>query len=645
LDYRTEILLRTREEHKLSVKDAELLLLQVEELQTLLDKSEEENSYMKMQAKNVTEEVNQLKDENQKLQLQIQTEYEQQESREVPIAEVDSREKVPVQESGNHRGIPVSEEKLEDTGAERIRREADSASEIENAQKLPYDLHSKADRMEEENYRLRKEVETLRMENKKLYAMLTDWQGKDIGCALHLREKLLTLCEKIRSVAKELQDGDDKGNWKLEECVEKLDAMEKGGSDSTPLEKGKLTEYGRLVSGEMNVDSLQVRSSEVELAMVLVLMQHQERVKEVVMLQEAVETLRTTLRNYLDRITPQPSVLERPRSPSIQSRRSNPSTPERTGAKDIEETTDVIVAAKEILQEEYEALETRSIGGEDELRGLARLHINLGTRLHQVLMDEKLETELMGLKEERKKLREDLEARVEEVEKMEAELGALQKLLREGNEKQGSMDPRQEKQWAEKRRIAEKKVGSLSEELVLQRQQVSNMKETVLSWAEEQEAVTEELEEEVLDLVSKESAPTMDGWNDEHVEKLMEKMKSYKALTRRHSLDLQSVGKNLMRVSSTIEFTQRQLLVRPQEDGLEDDDDDDDEEDEGGTSVERSDVDFLKSEVSSSIGKDQKVRGFGISWFMLLCRAEKKAFLSTGNSSIKAKKKKLGCWN
>ena len=164
---------------------------------------------------------------------------------------------------------------------------------------------------------------------------------------------------------------------------------------------------------------------------------------------------------------------------------------------------------------------------------------------------------------------------------------------------------------------------------------MSKMKETVMSWTEQQEAVTEELEVQVLDLVSKESAPTMDGWDDEYVGKLMEQMKSYKALTRRHSLDLQSVGKELMRVSSTIEITQRQLLNRPEEE--------EEEEEEGETSSARLEASASRNKVSSSIERNRKLRGYGLSWFLLLFGTERNVSLSRSNSN--KRRKKLGCWS
>lgn len=537
---------------------------------------------------------------------------------------------------------------LEGKSGEETHEEAESAHvEVKKLRSMLYNLQERTADLEEESRGFRKEAKIANAEVRKLQVMLSDLQGKGITYALLLKENLLSSYEEIKLVAEEWQK--EFGNKGSGQIIENLNLPKVTTSSSNIIEDERimLDEEGEGSLGKADRRSLEEKTAQQEVANSLVLLQLQERVKEVFVLREAVGNLRLRLHNYwreqckeqqesllsttakelngsehetAETVPMEESLLIKkqqgslPMELELEPSRSEHDT-EVTVPTEDQQGPLVRTTAKELMQEEYEALERGSIKGEEQvelIEGLARLHINLGMRLHQALMDEKLENELLELKEERKQLKEDLQARVEQVQRMEAELGKLQRLLKEGNEEDRVMDPRQQQQWLQKKEKAEERASNLLEELVLQRQQVGKMQEVVMSWAEQQEVATESLEEQVLVLVSKESAPTMEGWDDEQVNQLMKEMQSRKALTRRHSLELQSVGQELRKVSSSIESTQQQLLVREEE---EEEDEDQDR------IVEAISVDTASSSINSN---RKKPRGFGLAWFLYLFSPEKK---------------------
>ncbi|MCO5611218.1 hypothetical protein L7F22_065469 [Adiantum nelumboides] len=213
-----------------------------------------------------------------------------------------------------------------------------------------------------------------------------------------------------------------------------------------------------------------------------------------------------------------------------------------------------------------EGVEARSPEEDVGLESFVHHRIKLAERLHQAFVDEKLEHELLELKEGRKQLKQDLQLRLNEVQRMESELEKLEGLLEEeGNEKKrvGTVTHDENKS---KNKRAEENVKELRDILAQQRGQICRMKEEVMFGEAQQEAAAED---QVTVLVSMESTSNMDGWDDEQVGMLSKDLEGLRSLNRRHSAELQTISQDLQSMGSIIKSAQDQLLQESSEDGEE----------------------------------------------------------------------------
>lgn len=491
-------------------------------------------------------------------------------------------------------------------------------AEVKTLQAMLYALHENLIMFKEKSRALQEEVEMAKMEKGSSQLDLSDFQDEGLTYALLLKENLLLSGKGVKLLAGEWdRKTSSNGRHQITECIDKLIKLEKSCTSSDTDGDDNMTQS----KGERLKTSLQPEILQPSVANIFLLKQLQKRAEEVILLREAIEDMlppahlqdqcKEGQESGLSSSTTEES---KPMDKSQESLLSQEQqqwsfSTEHDSEHDIEEIDSIDDQRPEREDEIIERGSLEQAERIDLIEGLARLHINLGMRLHQALMDEKLENELQELKEERKKLEDDLQARVEQVQRMEAELEKLQVILKEGSEEEGTRDPRQQQQWLRHKRRAEKRARKLSKELVLRRQQVGNMRDAVASWAEQQELATELLEEQVLFLVNKEVDPTMEGWDADQVNKLIEEMQNRKALTRRHSMDLQSVGEELQRVGSSIETTQRQLLSK-------------EEQVIQGTSWN-----------APGITKKQKLSRFGLTWLLLLFSTERKGLFKRSRGS------------
>ncbi|KAI5058715.1 hypothetical protein GOP47_0026885 [Adiantum capillus-veneris] len=474
--------------------------------------------------------------------------------------------------------------------------------------------------LEEEVRGLKEEVKMELGQKRRLQLLVTDLQLNGLPYTLLLKNKILMFCRGMKLLAIEWEKKAFKESNQIVECIEKLSRAEIlcSSLDIQDIENKSCVEEGTHLASEPTGAST------------LLLQQLQKRVEEFNFVCEAVEAMLLSTCGQ-DQCKEQEQGLGSTCKESIDSlpmdknyvllinQEQELSTKHVESMMEIDMEPDLIVDNKSegLMHEDTEIVDEVGLDQKKEIdlfEDLAQLHINLGMRLHQALMDEKLELELQELKEEREKLKDDLQARVEQVRSMEAELEKVQMILKRGREGDEIVDPRQHQQWLQNKKRAEKRARKLSKELVLQRETVRNMQDTVVAWTEQQELATEIFEKQVLSLVSKECSPTMEGWDANQVTHLMQEMQSRKALTRRHSMDLQSVGQELQRVGSSIQSTQQQLLKE--------------EEQEQKENQDRVGIETMSVNAAADVTKDHhKLSRFGLAWLILLISTGRRGLL------------------
>ncbi|MCO5609953.1 hypothetical protein L7F22_064188 [Adiantum nelumboides] len=493
---------------------------------------------------------------------------------------------------------------------EQIQEDGEVAhSDVRVVQVMLHNLQKNLAMLEEEVRGLREEAKIESRQKRHLQLLLTDLQVNGLSYALLLQKKMVSVCRGMKLVANEWNKKAFKGSNQIVEGIEKLCRAEVLCS-SVDIQDDE---------NKSCVDVDTHLASQPTGASTILLQQLQKRVEEFSLLCEAVEDMFPPIYKQdqcneeheqgLGSTFKESNGMDENHAP-LPHQEPQLLTEPIESVMEIDEDTDSIVdnVPKGLINEDGEIVDEVVLDQRKEadlFEGLAQLHINLGMRLHQALLDEKLESALQELKEERKKLKDDLQARVEEVQSMEAELEKLKVILETGREGDEILDPRRQQQWLQSKKKAEKRARKLSRELLLQREHVKNMQDTVVAWTEQQELATEILEKQVLSLVSKECSRTMEGWDANQVTHLMQEMQSRKALTRRHSMDLQSVGKKLQRVGSSFESTQRKFLKKEEQ-----------EQEANQDSIGRETV---SANAASEVIKDRhKLSRFGLAWLILL---------------------------
>ncbi|KAH7290521.1 hypothetical protein KP509_30G051800 [Ceratopteris richardii] len=434
------------------------------------------------------------------------------------------------------------------------------------------DMQSRLNMLEGHVKEVKEQTERESIQKRNLQIILTDCQTKGLSFILLLKNNLLLSCKGLKALANEWNEKTcNKESHQFINFIAKLSRIE----DMCDMPDSQY---------EQNTDRKETQAclgvdSELPVSFIFMLEKLEKRVEESNLFAQAIEIMLPSKQQddqYQDEAEQElvndakqskdGSPIDHKQDSLPYSDKENTLLTENLGSDVLcsSEMADSIVEeiSEEFINEDSEITENISFtqGNDGDLvEGLAQLHINLGMRLHQALLDEKLENELQELKEEKEKLKEDLQARIQQVQRTEAELEKLQAVLRGANEGD-TVDSRQQQQWVHRKKRAEKKAKRLSKELLTQRQHVGQLQDAVVAWTEQQELATELLEKQVVTLVSKECAPTMEGWDADRVTELMKDMQNRKALTRRHSMDLHTVGKDLQKVGSSIENTQRFLV-------------------------------------------------------------------------------------
>ncbi|MCO5613217.1 hypothetical protein L7F22_067493 [Adiantum nelumboides] len=535
-------------------------------------------------------------------------------------------------------------------------------SDVRVVQVMLHNLQKNLAMLEEEVRGLKEEAKIESRQKRHLQLLLTDLQVNGLSYALLLQKKMVLVCRGMKLVANEWNKKAFEGSNQIVEGIEKLCRAEVLCSSVDIQDE----ENKSCVDVDTPLASRRTGAS------TILLDQLQKRVEEFSLLCEAVEDMFPPIYKQdqcneeheqgLGSTFKESNGMDKNHAPLPHQEQQLLTEPIESVMEIDEEEMDSIVdnVPKGLMNEDAEIVDEVVLEQRKEtdlFEGLAQLHINLGMRLHQALLHEKLESELQELKEERKKLKDDLQARVEEVQSMEAELEKLQAILETGREGDEILDPRRQQQWLQSKKKAEKRARMLSRELLLQREHVKNMQDTVVAWTEQQEIATEILEKQVLFLVSKECSRTMEGWDPNQVTHLMQEMQSRKALTRRHSMDLQSVGKKLQRVGSSIESTQRKFLKKVEQEQ---------EQEANQDSIGR---EAVTANAASEVIKDRhKLSRFGLAWLILLFSTGRRGLLkerpkarvtatttppnqthqhhirtSTVLSSVVAQTRKMGC--
>lgn len=504
-----------------------------------------------------------------------------------------------------------------------LQEEVDAAAvEVRKSQDTRIKLEELIATLKETNRSLNEGNEIANVELNQLQGIISSLQKEGIQSTMLLKSKMLSLLEGVKLMIDECwKEIEDEGIMQAMRSIEHLCSLRYvHASASVPVVdtilgiENDVSQQGeeRSFTETINRRGTEKVMSELEARNMRVLAELQARVEEANLLLEVVEFVRKMLDRFWC---------------GEHSRQKDP----------LPGTTDML----QKKEEAGEVIETAASEDGEELEprvGSVLLHINLGARLHQASMDEKLEHELLELKEGRKQLKEDLEARLEDLHTMEAELEKLQRLLQEDGGKQ-QHDAREEE-----KKKAEERGNELREKLVLQRQQIGRMQEEVMSWEEQQEAAAES---QVVVLVSKESDPSMEGWDDEQVKLLSREMDSLKALNRRHSVELQAISEDLQSMESVIKSTQERLLLRSH-----DGEDPREAEDivDLNTQNRKVAVDLFSGSTKVSPGPAEnaaaaprssssqfhlKPRGFGFNWFLLLFSPDKKASFVRSKSNNK----------
>ncbi|KAH7438318.1 hypothetical protein KP509_04G009800 [Ceratopteris richardii] len=180
-----------------------------------------------------------------------------------------------------------------------------------------------------------------------------------------------------------------------------------------------------------------------------------------------------------------------------------------------------------------------------------RPHIKLAQRLHQAFVDEKLEHELLELKQGRKQLKEVLRSRSQDIQRMESEIEDLEALIKEAHWK---TDHNIEK----KKRLdsTEEGLSELAGILTKQKEQIYKMEKEVMSTEEQKEAAAEN---HLSLLIELESAPGMEGWKEEQAICANEELERLRSLNRRHSLELETMNVHLQNIEAVIVSAQQQM--------------------------------------------------------------------------------------
>lgn len=162
----------------------------------------------------------------------------------------------------------------------------------------------------------------------------------------------------------------------------------------------------------------------------------------------------------------------------------------------------------------------------------ARQHINLGKRLHKEAMDEKLESELLEVKEGRRQVEHELQTRVQQVKRVEAEVDKLQRLLDVEDGEQ---------------------VRRLMAEVALHKQCVGRMEEEVMGAAQQQQERT--LEEQVQAVAEVEV-------DEEAATRVSEAMGRVRAVQAKQLAGLGGMAGELERLGSLVVSVRQQSSIR-----------------------------------------------------------------------------------
>ncbi|KAH7428967.1 hypothetical protein KP509_09G024700 [Ceratopteris richardii] len=472
---------------------------------------------------------------------------------------------------------------------------------------------------------LKEEAERELIQKRQLQAILIHCQTKGVALTSVLKNNFLLFCKGLKTMMSEFNRVacSNDSTFVVIDSLEILSRLEVLCSISDIQDQHNVSEANGTC---LESDSQLPNSSS------FLLGQLQKRVEESKLFVEAIKVMlpskdeckdmTTSPINISNQITDSSSVEEMKNSLQHDQHLMLPAEHKESDILSSAEMADYIIKeiSEEVRNEERDSIEGASLDQEQErdlIGGLAQLHINLGMRLQQALLDEKLESELQELKEERKKLKDGLDARVQQVQNMEMELEKLHIILKGG--KEGIVDPRQQQLHIRHKKKAEKRARRLSSELVIQRQHVGRLQDAVATWTAQQELATEMLEEQVTTLVSNECTPNMDGWDASQVTQLLQEMQSHRALTKRHSMDLESVGHDLERVGSSIESTQRLLMEKVE--GRENEDDDE---------IDRK---TFPAKIASGTKSQGKLSRFGLTWLLLFFSTQRALFRRSASST------------
>lgn len=432
------------------------------------------------------------------------------------------------QEKNGHLGLEVSSCKadierlgrechsLQEKNAELQQDLKASTEEKRKSEETRYMLEDVITSLERNNRRLQAENESASMEMKKLHGAVSCLHDDGSELVALIKTKMMTVLEEVKLVLGECRkEIGDEGIVQIMD-IEHL-CMSPHGHVSASLPEDK---QGKVIEST-DQRKVQEAMTELEARNMLILTELQARAEETNILLEFVLFIRKLLLRFLG--GEHTCQRDAPRSPTD-------GNLEGDGAGNFAEGTTSIY---------------------DEH------HIKLAERLHRAFMDERLDHELLELKEGRKGLKEELEVRLAEVQRMEWELEKFQVLLEQEERGKGERVEREEEKRRKNMR-AEESAKELREMLAQQRRQIGRMQEEVMFGEEQQEAAAEN---QVTVLVSMERVPSMEGWDDEQVNLLSRELENLRGLNRRHSSELQTISQDLQSMGSIIKAAQDQLLL------------------------------------------------------------------------------------